>query len=599
MPQQNKKIRSRRPKTGDDYNLSEEHRVSKRKRDNVQENIGDDTASLANSGSEHAPQGYDVSEWMPDDVEQPEIQFFGFLTEDEHAQIERANDELDANQFSVSEECFASVMKENRGGFSNLTNGNDSESMEDLFLLMLDELEGNFAFLMTDKFGSHALRSLLSVVRGVPLNDESKTKASSRPGPFEQQTHRKLESREHLPESFTRAAEKILSDITSGLDVGSARSLSLHPSANPVLQSLLHLEKHITKRQSDSEPRLLKLLITEDKIDAESESYGFISGLIYDPIGSRLLEQILICCNGKLFKSLYRAVIKPKLSQYVKNEVASYVAIASLDRLGKDDLAEALAGFVLDMSDSSKRPQTTVIRKLVERCVFRGVDMDILRTALTAGYGTNSARFLFNLLGVEPIDLENKEKRLQPQVVHASLLAQSMIDAPAALSNLVYSSLGELSERELVTISCNAISSRILQKALTSESSELAFRRKIVRKLTEYMGILAADLYGGHVLDALWVATSSLFIYKERVAEKLLANETMILASGKGWIVWRNWDMETFKSTRQRWAIKHKSGKGHSKISAERREGVEIVSQKSRLDLARQRYGESKRSRML
>ena len=41
--------------------------------------------------------------------------------------------------------------------------------MEQLFLLMLDELEGYMSFLLTDRFASHTMRVALVVLSGRPM----------------------------------------------------------------------------------------------------------------------------------------------------------------------------------------------------------------------------------------------------------------------------------------------------------------------------------------------------------------------------------------------------------------------------------------------
>ena len=48
-------------------------------------------------------------------------------------------------------------------------------SMEHLFLLTLNDLDGNLSYLMTDKHASHVLRVLLVVLSGQPLANTSTT----------------------------------------------------------------------------------------------------------------------------------------------------------------------------------------------------------------------------------------------------------------------------------------------------------------------------------------------------------------------------------------------------------------------------------------
>ena len=68
---------------------------------------------------------------------------------------------------------------------------------------------------------------------------------------------------------------------------------------------------------------------------------NLVTGLMYDSTGSHLVEIVVQHAPGKVFKKLFKSVWSPRLASMAKNDVASYVARKIMERLGKDDLANA------------------------------------------------------------------------------------------------------------------------------------------------------------------------------------------------------------------------------------------------------------------
>jgi nucleolar protein 9 len=253
--------------------------------------------------------------------------------------------------------------------------------MENLFLFTLNELEGNLGYLMTDRFASHVLRVLLTVFSGQSLTTaetnsvlrSKKKEKISVAGLEPQMGELKLEKRQ-VPEVFQTAIDKIIRETVSGLDTTYLRSLATHPTGNPVLQLLLELELSKPGKGRENENSILKKLLPDDPPAEGTESASFVNGLLYDPVGSRLLEAILKHAPGKTFKMLYRSLLKERLGSLARNETAGYVVIRALERLSKQDLEEAVQLILPQIGGLVERSRTVVIKALIERCAARGVD---------------------------------------------------------------------------------------------------------------------------------------------------------------------------------------------------------------------------------
>jgi len=438
-------------------------------------------------------------------------------------------------------------------------------SMESLFIYTLAELEEHLGFLMTDRFASHVLRVLLVVLSGAPLEKESKNKSVLQSKRKEKVgisgTERKndwvLEKRP-VPQSFLEALEKMINLCASTLDSQNLRLLATHPLGNPTLQLLLKLElAHFGKSRAKDENSIIHKLLPDDPIAEGTESAAFINGLVYDPIGSRLLETIIESAPGKLFKSIYAEFFKERMGSLARNEIAGYVAGKILERLGKDDLEEAMRQIVDQIPSLVERNRTAIIKTLVERCTARQVDTAPIRAQLETAYsgpnGFEVTRMLRLSENSHDDGKQNGKQEHSPEKVHGSLLAQTMMAVDGRLGDLVFDSLVKLSPELSVQLARDPAASRTLQTALTAPHASVIFRRKMIQQFYGHVGELALDPSASRVIDAIWEGTHGLAFIRERIAEELAENENSLRESFVGRAVWRNWRMDLYKRKRGDW----------------------------------------------
>lgn len=192
---------------------------------------------------------------------------------------------------------------------NNREDGDIYATMEELFLYTIGELEGNIGFLMTDRFASHALRVLLLVLAGEPLVESKSLLQSKRKEHITVSGERHVDTQQEIkrsvPDSFTEALQNLMSSSVAGLDTTSLRALATHQVGNPTLQLLLKLElSHFGKQKAREETSIIRTLLPDDPITPESDSAIFINGIVYDPIGSHLVEAIIEYAPGKMFSTL-------------------------------------------------------------------------------------------------------------------------------------------------------------------------------------------------------------------------------------------------------------------------------------------------------
>ncbi|KAI9725090.1 MAG: hypothetical protein M1812_000366 [Candelaria pacifica] len=484
-------------------------------------------------------------------------------------------------------------------------------SMENLFLYTLNELEGSIGFLMTDQFASHSLRILLLVLSGhafakpttTTLLKSKRKENIGITGIENKATDAEIEKRA-VPESFHLALDKIISDTVSGLDPTYMRVLATHPIGNPVLQLLLELDLSRPSTPKTKGGRsLLRTLIPDDPPVEGTDSSVFINGLMYDPIGSRLLETVIRYAPGKTFKVLYKTQFKERMGSLARNETAGFVVAKVLERLSKEDLEVAVAMILPQVESLVQRSRTTVIKALIDRSAIRGLDTSSLAEALKAAYGANAVDRIHHLLCLDSDkpDAIIESTRSKPNFteipssrLHGSLLAQSMLAVPGPLSELIFESLLALTVPTLLQFAEETSCCYVLQMSLTGRSSDIHFRRKIVQRFFGHVGRLATHTCGSHLVDGFWTATQGMAFIRERIAEELLQNETCLRDSFVGRAVWRNWMMDLYKRRKVDWITKAKiEDRPVTAIQKQPPMAFTTNHGKSNIELARERFAAS------
>jgi nucleolar protein 9 len=484
----------------------------------------------------------------------------------------------------------------------------DFVSMESLFLGVVEELQDNLGYLMTDSFASHAFRVLLIVLSGRPLSDsatnsllKSKKKEKVEITNVDSKQKEVLTQRA-VPDSFTGALDKMVSGTISGLETNYIRALATQALANPVLQLLLELEfARFGKQKAKDTNSLFRRLIPDDPPAEGTESATFIRGLLYDPVGSRLLETIMQHAPGKAFKAIYKAIFRENLKVMIKNEIAGFVVIKTLERLSRENLQHALDQIAPEIPGMIERGRTSIIKTLIEQCQLREVNTKQIADQFKDAYGASGQVMLERMLkyATEEANGIAEERKAQIEAqdntkLHGSLLAQAMLQAPGPLRAMIMDSLLAVNKETLVAIAKDRTATHVLQASLAYSSETKVYRRKTVQNLLGYVAPLALDSIGSHVVDSLWNATKDVFFLRERIAEELANSESEVRDSYPGRAVWRNWMMDNYKRRRVDWIAKAKaedeSAEQQNAPSPAKKGANPATSGKSALQLAREKF---------
>ncbi|MCJ1250047.1 Nucleolar protein 9 [Trapelia coarctata] len=482
-------------------------------------------------------------------------------------------------------------------------------SMESLFLSTVKELEGNLGYLITDNFASHTLRVLLVVLSGRPLSGaaitsllQSKKKETVDITAAATASTGEVPGSRTVPESFTIALDDVISRTIAGLNTTYLQALATHPTGNPVLQLLLELEfAGSGKSKARDDVSIFRRLIPDDPLVGGTNSASFIKGLLYDPVGSRLLETVVQYAPGKQLKALYKAMFRESLSTLVKNDIASYVVIRILERLSHNDLQHAVTQICPQLPLLIERSRTSIIKVLIERCQVRQVGTEPIADAMKAGCDVSDPRAFFSMLKIGSGETEGmseeRKSRIEAQDsgrLHGSLMVQAMVNVPGPLRDLVMSNILAMSGSSFLAMARDRAATHVLQAVLTCEGQTKPVRRKIVQQFIGHIEELALDPIASHVVDTFWQATEDTFFVRETIAEELQRSETALRDSFSGRAVWRNWRMDLFKRRRVDWIAEAKGVPQKGEASNWKVRGTEDRTAKSAIELARERFAAAK-----
>ncbi|TEA14412.1 Nucleolar protein 9 [Colletotrichum sidae] len=457
-------------------------------------------------------------------------------------------------------------------------------TMENLFLLTLDEFEQHMGFLLTDRFGSHTLRVLLVVLSGRPLDDaatktllKSKKKehisvhGAAAPDELSQQLRA-------VPESFTLATKKIIQDAVSGMDFTALRVLAKHPTGNPLLQLLLELDISLNHKSdkasgASSKDTLLYRLLPDAPAslsDSTSQAADFINSMVYDQIGSRLLETLLTHCPGKIFKALSHNFFGERIATYVRNDIASYPALRVLNRFSKDDLVEAVKKIIPVVPMLVTKARYNVLKTLFERCEARAAyeEKAALTKALTDALGGNPKDLVPKLCHlVEDESADKAEFQQTPQnktaiAAHGAHLVTAMLKTPGQPSKVAQKSLTSLPADLLFQLATQSMATvNVVLAALANPAAPQNdfFHKALVGALAPRAPDLAQSLTGHNVVNAIvdipsrGKERSVPFHLKQTVMASLADHEAALRESWFGRSVWRTWKGDKWKTRRSDW----------------------------------------------
>ena len=481
---------------------------------------------------------------------------------------------------------------------------NPPPTMEVLFMNAVDELEPDIGYLMTDQFGSHTLRVLLLVLSGRPLGDsttrsmlQSKNKEKITAGYQNNDAAADQLKHRAVPSSFTDSLSKVKASMIGRLETNTLRTLATQRLVSPVLRLLMEIELAKRTKLEDS---LLHKLIPDIPLTSESSSVTFVRGLLYDPIGSHMLETVVQHAPSRVFKSIYGTVFQSNLKTIARNDIASFVLIKAIERLGAADLQMAVDSIAPEVPRLLEQSRLSLVKCLLDRCRARRTSCNPILSQMSDHYGPPGQDFLPQMLRLAPIDqgaessLDTKDPGASQSTsrTHSSLLAQTLLALDGSPRDMITESLLVTEPSALLNLVKDRSATHIVQAALVRNNAPQSFRRRFIPRFLGLVLPMTIDPVASHVIDALWTATSDLHFLRDKIAEEMASAEPEIKSSFSGKVVWRNWDMDLYRRRKTAWIAKTKAAEEEQNTTSHQAPRTKDQNSKGKtgIELARERF---------
>ncbi|KAI8589602.1 armadillo-type protein [Geranomyces variabilis] len=422
-----------------------------------------------------------------------------------------------------------------------------------------EQLSEEWNQLIVDRYASHLVRALLTVLSGDPLSQNEGDRRSKKSQKYNsehkntwketQPVRRGPAGKRMVPATFATTLAAITASVSAHINGPELRSFALHPVANPILQMLISFPETSASLQNT-------ILGVEDANTAVLTADTFITDLLVHPVGSHLMEKLLAAAPPHLFHQLYVTYFRTRLLELCHHPVANFVVQHLIVNTRNATQLEVLLDELLPSFDALLwRNRAGVVVKIAETCVkHQACQKEVIKSICTAFRVTtvDQRRKLVSLvLSMQPI--ERYHIQTAPNL-HGSLLLQHLLQFDEENNKVVIDSFMALTPDESQLWAVDAVASRVIEQFLLSNSVSIKAKRKAVRGWLGRFSAIATERFGSHVVDKAWAVAD--IALKEKIAEDLLASYSKLSNDYFGKYVLRNCKIDSFKRRREEWVEK-------------------------------------------
>lgn len=492
-----------------------------------------------------------------------------------------------------------------------------SESMETLFIAMLDEYKPLLLAMAKHQYASHVLRLILLIAAGkeLPSTTVSNSTLRSKKSKIARKMIEIVDNEDFnrafaTPPSFKNELKQLCTALTSGLDTQSARTLAVDKVASPVIQLVILLEGIIDRERS-----MWHLVFLKDTEGKSPQEEAFVEHLLSDGVGSHFLEAIVRNDGARIkyIERLYDLYMKHRVLKLCRRATTGvYVVQALMLKLKPKQVEHILDEVVPQLSELlsiSSTENFDLAQKLIDASIKRdNYRRDEIIAQLFQKYAPSypidspyryeSAEMLENILHISESTLGNtRDDWPTAEERKRSLFLEKLMEYDYKFIPAVWLNFMALPKDKFEQFCLHGVFSHVVESALSvipateGEPKPVQILRK--RFLNLFSGIevnLACNSYGSHIMDGLWGFTVLLPMYKDRIATALVANATQVKESRYGKMVWKNWGMELFSRKKFDW--KQLIKQQEAEYFEERGDGAESSRPKRPIELKLERLAE-------
>lgn len=495
--------------------------------------------------------------------------------------------------------CAALIEKEMLSN-NNLNDENDEDdedddkfeeiSMEEMFIKIISEFLPHLKQMINDRYATHVLRIALLVMTGkeLPSSTESNSILRSKKSKIARKMIEIKDSKDYqknfqVPTSFKDELRKLLQIFNKNETCESLRELAINKVTSPVIQLFIQLEGIV-----DRDRTIWSSIFNGDNEAADPKQRekegAFVEYLLSDQVGSHFLQNSIENQKVKSVERIYNSYMKEKLVKLAKRETTGvYVVECMMAKLKSTQQMEILDLLVPVMNelivnnidiggsiiDCSARNDNYLKESIIDKFI------DFFNK------GNNNDDLFENILKLSKSTLfSTKDDWPTSEERRRALFFEKLIEYDQEkILHIAVTKILEFDEATLIKFCKHGVFSHIIENVLKlRESLNIVERKTLLNKLIghECCNIveLACNSTASHIIDALWMFTFKLNMFKERIARTLLQNSEVVKSTIYGRMVWKNWNMELYtrKFNDWKWIVKEEEQKYEEEKQAKKKE---------------------------
>ncbi|CAK9438495.1 uncharacterized protein LODBEIA_P27190 [Lodderomyces beijingensis] len=493
------------------------------------------------------------------------------LVEKELTQTDEIKPEQEDQKIEERIEEQGVVIEDRRHG------DNNSKSMEEMFLSMVNEFEPHLMTMIDHQYASHVLRLLILILAGKELPSTTTSNSTLR-SKKSKIARKMIEIKDNedfnrafqTPSSFKNELRNIISIIVKSLDTKRARELSIHKVASPVMQLIVRVEGLV-----DRERAMWHLVFAKQSDDKVPEEESFVEYLLSDSVGSHFLEGIIKNDGARpqYIERLYKLYMKDRVLKLAKRATTGvYIIQALLFKLKPVEVELILDAVIPELANLisiAENQNLDLAQRVIDASIARGnykrdeiIDQFFKKFApnydWTNPQPNTTTEFIENVLQLTGSTLGNTRNDWPTaEERRRALFLEKLMELDYRFVICTWLNLMALSSEKLQQMCLHGVFSHVVEDSLVVEANEpknvQILRKRVLNAFQGHMVALACNSYGSHIADKLWKFTVLLPMYKDRFASELVSDATKVKDSSYGKLVWKNWSMELFVRKKFDW----------------------------------------------
>ncbi|KAI5071007.1 hypothetical protein GOP47_0013258 [Adiantum capillus-veneris] len=412
------------------------------------------------------------------------------------------------------------------------------KTFDQAFTIICQVLGENIEEVICNCYGSHVVRSLLSVLSGVTLELSHK---GSRGGGLSSRL-----SLSENPAASIKQGDMIfphLLQLFSRRILGAAKErtiqLCMDPFASPVLQALLRVlagERALVREA-------LYILLGSDKEGANEEgksSNQNLRQLMFDNYGSHLVEVMLEVASDHTYQEMFQQILTPHLLEYAVHPSANFVVQALIISMrSHNQVASLLSVLKPNFWTLIRGKRAGIITSLLKVCKkYQSSEQEVcssLAKALNLDAASSSCLVL-RLLFLEGYASSNGSKDWKPLLkermsVLGCAMLQLIFTFPTECNQLFWLSWLNMEPAEILATIKDPGGCRVVESFLSSEIPS-KHKNRLIAKLKGHFAELASQMLSAFTVEKCFRAGT--IDLKEAIVSELVAIQSDLAKSKHG-----------------------------------------------------------------